>query len=144
MIEPATVRTSDGELGELDLYLFAEGSHRRLHHVLGAHPLVDDDGRETGVSFAVWAPNAREVDVMIGSDERGHTGEGRFRLEPVRGSGIWHGTFTDVRSGDRYRYRVVGADGSVSDRVDPVAARSALGGPPRSPLGRRRVAGPTW
>ncbi len=127
MIEPATVRTSDGELGELDLYLFAEGSHRRLHHVLGAHPLVDDDGRETGVSFAVWAPNAREVDVMIGSDERGHTGEGRFRLEPVRGSGIWHGTFTDVRSGDRYRYRVVGADGSVSDRVDPVAARSALG-----------------
>jgi 1,4-alpha-glucan branching enzyme len=44
--------------GDIDLYLAGEGRHERLHDVLGAH--VRDDG----VSFAVWAPNARAVAVV--------------------------------------------------------------------------------
>ena len=44
--------------GEIDLYLAGEGRHERLYDVLGAH--VRDDG----VSFAVWAPNARAVAVV--------------------------------------------------------------------------------
>ena len=44
--------------GEIDLYLAGEGRHERLYEVLGAHV------RDGGVSFAVWAPNARAVAVV--------------------------------------------------------------------------------
>ncbi len=49
---------TSGPPGELDLHLFNEGTHRRIHNFLGAHP--DDNG----CWFAVWAPNARAVDVV--------------------------------------------------------------------------------
>ena len=45
-------------IGEVDLHLFNEGTHRHLHHCLGAHPDA------TGTWFAVWAPNAAAVDAL--------------------------------------------------------------------------------
>ena len=48
-------------LGELDLHLIAEGRHERLWEVLGAHPRTSRPDRCRGVSFAVWAPNAKGV-----------------------------------------------------------------------------------
>ena len=45
-----------------DLYLFAEGTHRRLWEVLGAHPMEIDG--VSGVRFAVWAPRATRVSVV--------------------------------------------------------------------------------
>jgi 1,4-alpha-glucan branching enzyme len=98
-------------LGDLDRYLFAEGTHRRLYRHLGAHPL---DG---STFFAVWAPNAREVDVIgdVGNWQVAH------RLEPEPSSGIWAGVVDGFGTGDRYRFRVHGADGSVIDKSDPMA-----------------------
>src|SRR5262245_29229657 len=49
-------------LGDLDMHLLAEGTHLRLYERLGAHP-IEMDGI-AGVSFAVWAPNARRVSVV--------------------------------------------------------------------------------
>jgi 1,4-alpha-glucan branching enzyme len=102
---------SSALLGELDRYLFAEGTHRRLYQHLGAHPL---DG---ATFFAVWAPNAREIDVI------GDVGDWRVahRLEPEPSSGIWAGVVDGFGVGHRYRYRVHGADGSVIDKSDPMA-----------------------
>ncbi len=53
-------------LGEVDLHLFAEGRHERLWEILGAHPrsFTTADGVVDGVSFAVWAPNAKGVSVV--------------------------------------------------------------------------------
>ena len=53
-------------LGEVDLHLFAEGRHERLWEVLGAHPrsFTTADGVVDGVSFAVWAPNAKGVSLI--------------------------------------------------------------------------------
>ena len=52
-------------IGELDLHLFGEGTHRRLWELLGPQPLrVGADGTVAGVRFAVWAPNARAVSVV--------------------------------------------------------------------------------
>ncbi len=51
-----------GGLGDIDVYLIGEGTHRRLYDVLGAH-FVERDGTR-GVRFAVWAPNARRVSVV--------------------------------------------------------------------------------
>ena len=53
-------------LGEVDLHLFSEGRHERLWEVLGAHPrsFTTPDGEVNGVSFAVWAPNAKGVSLI--------------------------------------------------------------------------------
>lgn len=71
-------------LGELDLYLHAEGNYLRAFEKMGAHPTVMDG--VSGTSFAVWAPNARRVSV-VGDfnawDGRRHP----MRLHP--GAGIW-------------------------------------------------------
>ena len=50
------------DVGEMDLYLFSEGTHRRLWTMLGAH-LRTVDGDE-GTAFVVWAPNAERVSVV--------------------------------------------------------------------------------
>src|SRR5690348_10883166 len=49
-------------VGELDLYLFSEGTHRRLYEALGARVITHEGVR--GTSFSVWAPNARRVSVV--------------------------------------------------------------------------------
>ena len=49
-------------LGSLDVYLMAEGSHRRIFERLGAHPTTLEG--VDGVAFAVWAPNAQRVSVV--------------------------------------------------------------------------------
>src|ERR1700742_5266476 len=54
-------------LGEVDLHLFAEGRHERLWEGLGAHRrlFTPADGAVNGVSFAVWAPNAKGVSLIV-------------------------------------------------------------------------------
>ncbi|MGI9162301.1 MAG: GlgB N-terminal domain-containing protein, partial [Mycobacterium sp.] len=69
--EPFTYTAADPyrflpTLGEVDLHLFAEGRHERLWEILGAHPrsFTTADGVVDGVSFAVWAPNAKGVSLI--------------------------------------------------------------------------------
>ena len=50
------------EIGELDQYLFGQGTHYDLYKKMGSHLVVD--GKKKGVYFAVWAPNAKAVSVV--------------------------------------------------------------------------------
>ncbi len=50
------------EIGELDQYLFGQGTHYEIYKKLGAHR-VKMNGKE-GVYFAVWAPHAKRVSVI--------------------------------------------------------------------------------
>jgi 1,4-alpha-glucan branching enzyme len=106
-------------LGDLDLYLFNEGRHWDLARVFGAQPLTVE-GVE-GVSFAVWAPNARRVSV-IGDfnswDGRRHP----MRLHP--GAGMWELFIPRLGPGVHYKYEVLGADGRVVEKADPVARQT--------------------
>jgi 1,4-alpha-glucan branching enzyme len=103
-------------LGDLDLHLFGEGRHRRLWEVLGAH--VREHGGQRGVAFAVWAPNARAVRVV---------GDWNFwdgRIHPMRSlgsSGVWELFIPGVAEGSRYKFEVVGADGRMVLKADPMA-----------------------
>ncbi|MBI5090574.1 MAG: 1,4-alpha-glucan branching protein GlgB, partial [Actinobacteria bacterium] len=105
-------------LADQDLYLYNEGTHRRIHDFLGAH-LVDD-----GVRFAVWAPNARSVRVVSSFDGWQH----EHQMHPVRASGIWSAWVRGPGVGDHYRFRVETSDGTWLDKSDPLAA--AAGEPP--------------
>ncbi|MDQ6616786.1 MAG: 1,4-alpha-glucan branching protein GlgB, partial [Actinomycetota bacterium] len=103
-------------LGELDVHLIGEGRHHRLWTVLGAHPRVHQ-GVE-GVSFAVWAPNARAVRVV---------GDWNFwdgRLHQMRSlgsSGVWELFIPDIAPGARYKYEMITPDRHLSLKADPLA-----------------------
>ena len=99
-------------LGELDLHLVGEGRHERIYERLGAHP------GEAGVTFAVWAPNARQVSVV--GDWNGWDG-GAHPLRPAGSSGIWEATVAEAAEGHRYKYEVLGADGHLRLKSDPFA-----------------------
>jgi 1,4-alpha-glucan branching enzyme len=49
-------------LGEMDIYLFNEGTHYEVYRKLGAHMM--ELGGVKGTHFAVWAPNAQRVSVV--------------------------------------------------------------------------------
>jgi len=114
-------------LGDVDLHLLGEGSHRRLFDKLGAHMrTIDGVG---GVSFAVWAPNARSVRVV------GDFNSWDGRLNPMRllgASGIWELFVPDLGEGALYKFEVLTAQGSRIVKTDPFAfATEAPGaGPP--------------
>ena len=76
-----------GDLGDVDLHLFAEGTHARVYEHLGAHPATR--GGRPGVAFAVWAPNAARV-AVIGDFEG--WGTAPVPLAMRTGSGIWEGS----------------------------------------------------
>jgi 1,4-alpha-glucan branching enzyme len=104
-------------LGELDMHLFAEGRHLRIYDKLGSHP-IEMDG-VAGVTFAVWAPNARRVSV-VGSfnnwDGRWHPM--RRRVE----GGIWEIFMPGIGPGAVYKYEIKGPDGRLQPlKADPYA-----------------------
>ncbi len=105
-------------LGALDLYLIAEGRHRRLGEALGAHPLTLDG--IPGVRFAVWAPNARRVSVVGDFNAwDGRRNPMRCRIE----AGVWELFVPRLGPGVRYKYEIVGADGALLPlKADPCAA----------------------
>ena len=103
-------------LGEVDLHLIGEGTHERLYDVLGAHPRQHQG--VAGVSFAVWAPNARSVRI-VGDFDRWDG-----RLMPMRslgGTGVWELFVPGIGVGELYKYEILGHDGTLRLKADPLA-----------------------
>jgi 1,4-alpha-glucan branching enzyme len=107
-------------VGELDQHLIREGRHERLWDVLGAHVRRYDSsrGRVEGVSFAVWAPNARGVKVTGDFD---YWEARAYPMRSLGASGVWEIFIPGVQVGSRYRYHVLGADGQWRHKSDPLA-----------------------
>ena len=104
-------------LTEYDLYLFGEGTHHRAYEKLGAHA-GEVDGR-TGVHFAVWAPNARQVSV-IGEfnrwDPQAHP------MNPRPEAGVWETFIPEAARGSLYKYHIASRYGNYRvDKADPYA-----------------------
>ena len=124
-------------LGEIDLHLIGEGTHRRLWQVLGAHVMTHQG--VAGTHFAVWAPNARRVSV-VGAfnawDGRRHP------MRRVGGSGLWEIFLPGIGDGELYEYEIVGADGVVARKADPVGFGSQH--PPEKASMVRDISGYGW
>jgi 1,4-alpha-glucan branching enzyme len=108
-------------LGELDVWLLSEGTHERPYERLGAHP-ADIDG-VPGVSFAVWAPNARRVSVVGNFNNW----DGRRHAMRARGaSGVWEIFIPHLTAGDLYKFEIKAQSGEVLLKADPFAFRAEL------------------
>lgn len=105
-------------MGEMDLYLFREGSHTRLYEVLGSHKL-EVDGRQ-GTLFAVWAPNAARVSVV--GDFNAWSGDSHPLASRWDGSGVWEGFIPGVGDGALYKYNITPNGGQDAlQKGDPFA-----------------------
>ena len=103
-------------LGDLDLYLYNEGTHYKSYERLGAHLIKHQD--VDGVSFAVWAPNAKRVSVVGNFNNW----DGRRHLMRPRGSsGVWELFIPGLKEWDIYKYELIGANGDLLPlKSDPV------------------------
>jgi len=101
-----------------DIYLFREGNHFKLYEKLGAHRMEVDG--ESGLHFAVWAPNAKAVSV-VGDFNGWNTIE--HPLTPrLDSSGIWEGFIPGLDFGTVYKYHVVSNYNNYSaNKGDPFA-----------------------
>ncbi len=107
-------------IGETDLYLFGEGNHLRLYEKFGAH--VTELEGVAGVSFAVWAPNARRVSVI--GDFNNWDGR-RHAMRKHPGGGVWEVFVPGLGEGAVYKYEIKGADGNLRPlKADPFGMRS--------------------
>ena len=105
-------------VGELDLYLFREGSHRRLWEMLGAH-LRTMDGDE-GTAFTVWAPNARRVSVI---GDWCHWDGRQFPMRRLGDSGLWELFIPGVGANALYKFEIATRDGELRVKTDPLARK---------------------
>ncbi|WP_147917878.1 1,4-alpha-glucan branching protein GlgB [Ruania zhangjianzhongii] len=107
-------------LGEVDQHLIAEGRHEKLWEVLGSwvRHYPGTLGEVSGVSFAVWAPNARAVRVV--GDFNGWDGRGAM-MRSLGSTGVWEVFLPGLAAGERYKYEICVADGSWHMKADPMA-----------------------
>jgi 1,4-alpha-glucan branching enzyme len=101
-------------LGDQDLYLFNEGNEHRLYDKLGAH--LRRVNEVPGVSFAVWAPNAKRVSVVgnfNGWDGRYHP------MRPLGASGVWELFVPGLGRGELYKFELWDVRGHIRLKTDP-------------------------
>lgn len=108
-------------LGDVDRHLIAEGRHEQLWQALGAH-VRHYDGI-SGVSFAVWAPNARAVRVV--GDFNAWDGQGHA-LRSLGSSGVWELFVPGLTAGTVYKYEILTRHGGWILKADPMAQRAEV------------------
>ncbi len=121
--QPASYLNPHSSLGELDLYLIAEGRHEQLWKALGAQVKRDESGALLGTAFSVWAPNAHAVS-LIGDhnfwDRNSH------QMHRIGSSGIWEIFVADISAGTKYKFAICGIDGRWVDHADPMARATEI------------------
>lgn len=103
-------------LGDQDLYFLGEGKHYSLYEKMGAHQRELDGAQ--GVSFAVWAPNAKRVSIV------GEFNNWDGRLYPMRSmgsSGIWELFIPGIGVNTLYKYEIKTQSGDLRIKTDPFA-----------------------
>lgn len=124
-------------LGDIDLHLIGEGTHRQLWHVLGAH--VTTHQGVPGTHFAVWAPNAQRVSVV--GDFNAWDGR-RHPMRRLGASGVWEIFLPDLAEGALYKYEILDAQGDLVLKADPVGFGSQH--PPEKASMVRDITGYGW
>jgi 1,4-alpha-glucan branching enzyme len=121
--QPASFLNPHSSLGELDLYLIAEGRHEQLWKALGAQVKRDTAGALLGTAFSVWAPNAQAVS-LIG--DHNYWDRNSHQMHRIGSSGIWEIFVADISAGTKYKFAICGVDGRWVDHADPMARATEI------------------
>ncbi|MCX6422848.1 MAG: 1,4-alpha-glucan branching protein GlgB [Actinobacteria bacterium] len=107
-------------ISEMDLHLIGEGRHEQLWKALGAHVRTYDSpsGPIKGVSFCVWAPNARGIRVI---GDFNHWDGTAHPMRSLGSTGVWELFIPDIGDGTCYKFAVLGCDGIWCQKADPMA-----------------------
>ena len=106
---------------EADAYLFAQGTHYEIYEKMGAHE-AEIDGQK-GVYFAVWAPNAKYVNV-IGSFNNWDIF--KDNMDRISEGGIFALFIPGAKVGDMYKYVITTSDDRKLYKADPYGNYSQL------------------
>ncbi|MDU5742549.1 MAG: 1,4-alpha-glucan branching protein GlgB [Finegoldia magna] len=106
---------------ETDVYLFHEGNNNNLYKFLGSHIYMDDIGTYT--RFLVWAPNAKNVNLV---GDFNNWNDYSLPLRKLQDGEIWEICIRNVKIFDSYKYRIVTQDSEVLYKADPFAFHSEL------------------
>ena len=101
-----------------DLYFFNQGKLFDSYRIFGAHILKDKSGRFKGTRFTVWAPHAKEVNVM---GEFNNYQSWVHNLKKIDEAGIWSILITDAYEWNSYKYEIKTYDGRNLYKSDPYA-----------------------
>ena len=108
-------------VGSLDLHLHGEGRHERVWEKLGAHACRQ--GKVDGVSFAVWAPNARRLAVVGEFNEWNPDSHLMERLD----GGVWQCFVAGAHVGQSYKFHLVSqVDDYWVEKADPYAFQTEM------------------
>ena len=106
---------------EADQYVFAQGCHYEIYNKMGAHKTTEN-GVE-GVYFAVWAPNAKYVNVAGSFNDWDAY---QYELQRLGEGGIYAGFVPGVKEDDLYKFVITTADDEKIYKADPYANYSEL------------------
>lgn len=104
------------DYGQLDAFLFHEGTFYKSYEFLGAHHVNNEV--EEGTRFVVWAPGAKEVFL---TGDFNSWNENNLPLKKIEKSGLWNICISDVQEYDCYKYRIITQDNEVLYKSDPYA-----------------------
>jgi len=103
-------------VGEIDLYLWGEGRHEQIWHVLGAHYRPHES--VDGTSFSVWAPHALAARVV--GDFNGWNGVGHS-MRRLDDNGVWEIFVPGLTPGTAYKFEMLSQSREWVTRADPMA-----------------------
>ena len=133
------IPTETGDMNSTERYrefiLSADpaAGHQEYHFTdarrLGAREVYLDPARAADLRFAVWAPNARAVDVVFGTRANGYISDDGAGIDPAApvipltsgDGGIWRSAIIPdfaAFEGAPYMYRLTNAQGEVVFRTD--------------------------
>jgi 1,4-alpha-glucan branching enzyme len=108
-------------LGEMDLYLLREQTMERPWEKMGAN--MHEAQGVMGVSFAVWAPDARGVSLV---GDFNHWDGRTHMMRQLGSSGIWELFVPELGSGVRYKFEIRSADAGYHLKADPYAKATEI------------------
>lgn len=109
------------EIGELDHYLFGQGTHYEIYKKMGAHKVKR--GAKEGVYFSVWAPHAKAVSVVGEFNDWDKEKNPMERGEPL---GIYTCFIPEVKEGMLYKFCIETNKGEFLYKADPFANYAEL------------------
>jgi 1,4-alpha-glucan branching enzyme len=106
-------------------FQLGNANHEERYHFIHNRSLGANKTAK-GIRFAVWAPNAQNVEVVFGNEQHGYIADDGTGIDTTRPAvamrkqkdGVWQSDAVDVPFRTPYMFRITRANGDVRFRTD--------------------------